>query len=245
MSQGCGTTNDITKDWSVERLYQEAKSEVENRGYEKAIGYYEKLESRAIGTPLGQQAQIEKAYAQYKYGALAEANFTLDRFMRLHPASPLIDYALYLRGIVNFNGDLGFLSSITGQKLDDRDQKASKESYATFEQLVTRFPNSKYAPDARERMAYIYNTLASYEIHVARYYASRGAYLAAINRAQTVLTEYPKAPAIEQALGILIESYDALGNTKLRDDAKRVMEKNFPQNKLVSNSAQSAPAQKR
>jgi tetratricopeptide (TPR) repeat protein len=142
---GCGNLNDITKDWTVEKIYQEAKDEMNNGGFDKAAGYFEKLEARAIGTPLGQQAQIEKAYAQYKGGLKAEAMVTLDRFMRLHPASPLYDYALYLRGLVNFNGDLGFLSSFTGQQLDDRDQKASKEAYASFQQLVTRFPDSKYS----------------------------------------------------------------------------------------------------
>ncbi len=231
--QGCGNLNDITKDWSLEKLYQEAKDEVNNGGYDKAVGYFEKLETRAIGTPLGQQAQVEKAYAQYKGGLHAEALVTLDRFVRLHPASPLVDYALYLRGLVNFNGDLGFLSSFTGQQLDDRDQKASKEAYATFKQLTTRFPQSKYTPDALARMAYILNTLAAYELHVARYYASRGAHLAAANRAQTAIADYPNTVVMEEALTVLIQAYDALGSTELRDDAKRVMAKNFPKNRLA------------
>jgi outer membrane protein assembly factor BamD len=230
--QGCGNLADITKDWSMDKLYQEAKDELNNGGYDKAIGLFEKLETRAIGTPLGQQAQIEKAFAQYKTGAPAEAMATLDRFMRLHPASPLIDYALYLRGLVNFNGDLGFLSGFTGQSLDDRDQKASKEAYATFAELARRFPDSKYTPDAKLRMAYILNTLAAYEVHVARYYASQGAHLAAINRAQLALSDYPNSPMSEEALAILITAYNALDSTQLRDDTKRVMQLNFPQNKL-------------
>jgi outer membrane protein assembly factor BamD len=230
--QGCGNLTDITKDWSVDKIYQEAKDELNNGGYDKSITYFEKLETRAIGTPLGQQAQVEKAYAQYKTGNHAEAIATLDRFTRLHPASPLVDYALYLRGLVNFNGDLGFLSGFTGQNLDDRDQKASKESYATFAELTRRFPDSKYSPDAKLRMAYILNTLAAYEVHVARYYASRGAHLAAANRAQLALSDYPNSPMSEEALGILIQAYDALGSTQLRDDAKRVMSVNFPKNKL-------------
>lgn len=232
---------DITKDWSLDKLYQEAKDEMSNGGFDKAIGLFEKLETRAIGTPLGQQAQVEKAYAQYKTGSHAEAIATLDRFTRLHPASPLVDYALYLRGLANFNGDLGFLSGFTGQTLDDRDQKASKESYASFNELTRRFPDSKYTPDAKLRMAYILNTLAAYEVHVARYYASRGAHLAAANRAQLALTDYPNSPMSEQALGILISSYDALGSTQLRDAAKRVMGLNFPKNKLGIQAA-SAPA---
>jgi outer membrane protein assembly factor BamD len=244
--QGCGNLADITKDWSVDKLYQEAKDELNNGGYDKAIDLFEKLEARAIGTPLGQQAQVEKAYAQYKTGSPAEAMATIDRFMRLHPASPLADYALYLRGLINFNGDLGFLSGFTGQNLDDRDQKASKESYATFAELTRRFPDSRYTPDAKLRMAYILNTLAAYEVHVARYYASRGAYLASANRAQIALTEYPNSPMSEEALALLISAYDNLGSAQLRDDAKRVMGLNFPKNKLGTPASTTAgnPAQK-
>ncbi|MDI9333893.1 MAG: outer membrane protein assembly factor BamD [Cytophagales bacterium] len=240
--QGCGNLADATKGWTVDKIYQEAKDELNNGAYDKAIGLFEKLEIRAIGTPLSQQAQLEKAYAQYKTGSAAEALVTIDRFMRLHPASPLIDYALYLRGLVNFNGDLGFLSRFTGFSLEDRDQKASKESYATFAELVSRFPNSKYTPDAQARMAYILNTLAMYEIHVARYYMSRKAYLAAANRAQVSLSEYPQSPAREEALSILITAYDALDLSQLRDDAKRVMGINFPKNKLGTPSSSATPS---
>lgn len=238
--QACGNLQDITKDWTLDKLYQEGKDEMNNGGYEKAIGYFEKLETRAIGTPLGQQAQIEKAYAQYKAGQQAEALVTLDRLMRLHPASPIVDYALYLRGLVNFNSDLGFLGGFTGQSLADRDQKAAKESYSSFRQLVTRFPQSKYAADAQARMDYILNTLAGYELNVARYYASRGAYVAAVNRAQMVLTQYPNAPVTEEALTILIHAYDALGYADLGNDARRVMARNFPQNKLGASKPASA-----
>lgn len=228
-----GISNDVTSTWTNEKLYAEAKDEFSNGGFDKAIGLYEKLETRAIGTPLAQQAQIEKAFAQYKAGEQAQAQITLDRFMRLHPASPLIDYALYLKGLTNFNDNLGFLSGFTGQNLTDRDQKASKESYASFNELVTRFPSSKYTADAQLRMVYILNTLAAYEIHVARYYMNRGAYLAAANRAQTAIQEYPNAPLVEEALEILIRAYDALGIMQLRDDAKRVMAASFPKNKLA------------
>ncbi len=232
LAQACSNLDDVTKDWPLEKLQQEAKESIDNGAYDKAIDYYEKLEVRALGTPLAQQAQIEKAYAQYKAGMQAEASVTLDRFMRLHPASPLIDYALYLRGLVNFNGDTGFLSNWTGQQLDDRDQKASKESYASFKELATRFPNSKYTADAKARMAYIMNTLAAYELSVARFYVRHNAHLAAANRAQMSLAEYPNAPTAEQALTLLINAYGALGSNQLRDDAKRVMGVNFPKNPL-------------
>jgi outer membrane protein assembly factor BamD len=183
---------------------------------------------------LAQQAQVDKAYAQYKSGETAQAIATLDRFMKLHPASPAMDYALYLKGLVNFNDDLGFLSAIARQDLAERDQKAAKESFEAFRELITRFPESRYAPDSRLRMTYIVNSLASYELHVARYYFSRGAYVAAINRAQIAISDYPEVPAGEEALFIIFRAYDALGMAQLRDDAKRVLEKNYPKSDFLT-----------
>lgn len=226
---GCSTIEeDKTATWSPNKIYAEAKAEADGGAYDRAIPLYEKLEGRAAGTPLAQQAQLERAYAHYKANEPAQAQATLDRFIKLHPASPALDYALYLKGIVNFNDNLGILSFVSRQDLSERDQKAAKESFESFRELVTRFPDSRYTPDARERMTYIVNSLAQYEVHVARYYYSRGAYVAAINRAQTAVAEYRDVPALEEALFILMRSYDALGMTQLRDDARRVMEKNYP-----------------
>jgi outer membrane protein assembly factor BamD len=227
---GCSSTpEDKTAGWSPNKIYAEAKDELNSGGYEKAVTLFEKLEGRAAGTPLAQQAQLDKAYAHYKSGELVQAIATLDRFMKLHPASPALDYALYLKGIINFNDDLGMFSAITRQDLAERDQKAAKESFESFKELVTRFPASRYAPDASLRMTYIVNSLAQYEVHVARYYFGRGAYIAAINRAQIVVSDYQGMPALEEALFIIVKSYDALGMTQLSDDAKRVLEKNYPQ----------------
>ncbi|MBA3056613.1 MAG: outer membrane protein assembly factor BamD [Gammaproteobacteria bacterium] len=232
---GCSSTpTDQTADWSPNKIYAEAKDELSSGGYDKAIVLFEKLEGRAAGTPLAQQAQLDKAYAQYKSGESAQALATLDRFMKLHPASPALDYALYLRGIINFNDDLGMFSAVTRQDLSERDQKASKESFESFKELVTRFPQSRYAPDASQRMTYIVNSLAQYEVHVARYYYARGAYVAAINRAQVAVTDYQGVPAVEEALFIIVKSYDALGMTQLRDDAQRVLVKNYPQTEYLS-----------
>ena len=228
------TPADPTAGWSPNRIYSEAKDEMNGGAFDKAIDLYEKLEGRAAGTPLAQQAQLEKAYAQYKNGEKAQAIATLDRFMKLHPASPALDYALYLKGIINFNDDLGLFSWISRQDLSERDQKAAKDSFEAFRELVTRFPDSKYAPDARQRMVYIVNALAQYEVHVARYYYKRGAYVAAINRAQAALAEYKDVPALEEALYILMQSYDALGMTQLRDDTRRVLEASFPQSIYLS-----------
>ena len=225
---GCSSTKeDPTANWTPDRIYTEARDEVQAGGFDKAVPLFEKLEGRAAGTPLAQQAQIEKAYAQYKAGEKEQAHATLDRFIRLHPASPAIDYALYLKGLVNFNDNLGMFAWLSRQDLSERDQKAAKDSYESFNELVTRFPQSRYAPDARQRMTYIINSLAQYEVHVARYYYSRGAYVAAIARAQTALADYQGVPATLEALDILINSYDKLGMNDLRDDAKRVRDNNY------------------
>ena len=232
---GCSSTPaDKTANWSPNRIYSEAKDEVDSGAYDKAVPLYEKLEGRAAGTPLAQQAQLDKAYAQYKAGDKPQAVATLDRFMKLHPASPAYDYALYLKGVINFNDELGLFSFMTRQDLSERDQKAAKESFESFKELVTRFPESRYTPDARLRMNYIVNSLAQYEVHVARYYYERGAYLAAVNRAQLALADYREVPALEEALYIMVMSYDKLGLTELRDDAKRVLTTNYPQSEYLT-----------
>ena len=219
---------DKTAGWSPNRIHAEAKDELNSGAWDKAIPLYETLEGRAAGTPLAQQAQLDKAYAQFKDGQKAEAIATLDRFMRLHPASPAIDYALYMKGVINFNDELGLFAFLSRQDLSERDQKAAKEAFESFNELVTRFPDSRYTPDARARMRYTVNALAQYEVHVARYYYQRGAYVAAVNRAQQAIADYRDAPALEEALYILTQAYDKLGMNDLRDDSKRVLDQNYP-----------------
>ena len=231
---GCADSNyDPTKDWSNEKLFSEAKDELAAGGYEKAIGLYEKLEGRAAGTALAQQAQLDKAWAQFKSNEPAQAVATLDRFIKLHPASPALDYALYLKGLVNFNDNLGFMSSLAKQDLAERDPKQAKESFEGFRELLVRFPNSKYSEDARLRMAFIKNSLARSDVHVARFYYDRGAYVAAINRAQTTVQEYRDVPAVEEALFIMVQSYNKLGLVQLRDDTQRVLENSYPNSTLL------------
>lgn len=237
---GCSSTPvDKTASMSPNKIYAEAKEEMGAGQWERAIPLLEKLEARAAGTPLAQQAQLDKAYAQYKSAESAQALATLERFMKLHPVSPAMDYAIYLRGIISFNDDLGLFAKFTRQDLSERDQKASKESFESFKELVERFPDSRYSADARERMNYIVTSLAQYEVHVARYYYRRGAYLAAVNRAQLAIADYREVPAIEEALFILYKSYDALGMDQLRDDAKRVLEKNYPQSEFLTKGGRS------
>ena len=235
---GCSSTPiDKTATMSPNKIYAEAKEEMAASQWERAVPLLEKLEARAAGTPLAQQAQLDKAYAQYKSAEPAQALATLERFMKLHPVSPALDYALYLKGMVSFNDDLGLFAKFTRQDLAERDQKASKESFEAFKELIDRFPDSRYSPDARQRMNYIVSSLAQYEVHVARYYYKRGAYLAAVNRAQLAVADYREVPAIEEALFIMYRSYDALGMVQLRDDARRVLEKNYPKSDFLQYGA--------
>ena len=218
-----------------ERLYADAKDDLNSGSYEQAIKKLERLEGRAAGTLLAQQATLDLAFAQWKTGERVQSVATLDRFIKLHPSSPALDYALYLKGVVNFNDSMGFLSSISRQNLSERDQQASRDSFQAFGQLVEQFPESKYSADARLRMDYIVNALAEYEVHVARYYFRRAAYLAAANRAQLAVRDYQRSPVIEEALFIMVASYDRLGLTDLRDDAQRVLKANFPNTRLTVN----------
>jgi outer membrane protein assembly factor BamD len=231
----CGSTpKDENTQQGAERLYAQAKEDMASGSYDSAIKSLEKVEGRAAGTLLAQQATLDLAYAYYKTGEKATALSTLDRFIKLHPSSPGLDYALYLKGLVNFNDNRGMLGSLAGQDMSERDQQASRDAYQAFKQLVDQFPESKYATDARPRMDYIVNALADYELHVARYYFRRGAYLAAANRAQNAVQEFQQAPATEEALYIMAQSYDRLGLDQLRDDADRVLKKNFPNSRFLA-----------
>lgn len=230
----CGSTpNDGDVQGSAEKLYADAKDDIASGNWDGATKLLERVEGRAGGTLLAQQAQLDLAYVYWKSGEKAQALSTLDRFIKLNPSSPGLDYAIYLRGLVNFNDNLGFLGSLSGQRLSERDQQASRDAYQSFRQLSEQFPESKYTPDARLRMDYIVNALADAEVHVARYYLRRGAWVAAANRAQQAMTGYPQTPAVEEALAIMSRAYDQLGLTQLRDDADRVLKTNFPQSRFI------------
>ncbi|MEF8729787.1 MAG: outer membrane protein assembly factor BamD [Accumulibacter sp.] len=228
---GCGLfpeSKDETIGWSANKLYSEAKEALNEGAYARAVKYFEKLESRYPYGRYAQQAQIDIAYAYWKDQEPASAIAACDRFIKLHPNHPNVDYVYYLKGLINFNEDLGMLGIVSNQDMTERDPKGARESFDAFRELVTRFPDSKYTPDAILRMKYLVNALASLELHVARYYMKRAAYLAAANRAQYAVLNYPNAPATEEALFIMVKAYDALGLTDLRDDAERIMRRNFP-----------------
>jgi outer membrane protein assembly factor BamD len=224
---------DETKGWPADKIYNEAKSYLSNGQYEQAIKYYEKLEARYPYGRYAQQAQLEMAYAYFKDQEPAQAITAAERFIKLHPNHPNVDYAYYLKGLANFNDNLGILGHVGDQDMTERDPKATRLAFDSFKELTARFPDSRYTPDAIARMGYLVNALASHEIHVARYYMRRGAYVAAANRAQFTLKTYPRAPANEEGLVILVQAYDALDLTELRDDAERVMKKNFPESKYL------------
>ena len=232
---GCSShPKDPTAGWTPEKLFAEAKSEAEDGNYDKAAKLYEQVEGRGAGTLLSQQALLERAFVLYRTGEKAQALSTVERFVKLYSTSPAIDYGLYLKGLINFNDDLGFLGNLSKQDMSERDQQASRDAYLSFKQLVEQHPDSRYTPDARQRMDYIANALASYEVHVARYYYRRGAYVAAANRAQQTVQDFQNSPSTEEALSILVRSYDRMGLDQLRDDAERVMRTNYPKSALLS-----------
>ena len=239
----CGTTpKDETAGMSTDKLYSEAREEANAGGYERAIKLYERLEGRASGTLLGQQAQLERAYLLNKTNDKPQALAVVERFMKMHPTSPALDYALYLQGLIHFNDNLGLFGRLARQDWSERDQQASRDAFLAFRQLTEQFPQSRYSDDARVRMDYIVNTLAAYELHVARYYFRRGAYVAAANRAQQAVQEFQQSPSTEEALSIMARCYERLGLTQLRDDALRVLRKNYPDSRFIAQIPNAAAA---
>ncbi len=230
---GSDGNKDDTDIWSEAKLYSEATDKLNDADFAKCGKYFEKLEARFPFGPYSQQAQINAAYCYWKAQEQTQALVAIDRFIKLHQGSPSLDYAYYLKGLITFNDDLGWLGKFTGQDLSERDPKAAKEAFESFKVVVERFPNSKYAPDALDRMRYIVNSLAEADVIVARYYYQRGAYLAAANRAQLVIRDYDRAPAVEEALYILTKSYEKLGMTQLSNDAARVFKLNFPDSQMM------------
>ncbi|KAF0813065.1 Outer membrane protein assembly factor BamD [Andreprevotia sp. IGB-42] len=228
---GCASEpkdKDETKGWPAEKLFSEAKAEQAAKSYTKSIELFEKLEARFPYGKYAQQAQLEIAYDQYKDQEPLLAQAAIDRFIKTNPAHPSMDYALYLKGLVSFNEVQGFGSAMFKQDMSERDPKAARESFEAFRQLVNRYPDSKYTGDATARMDYLIGALASYELHVSKYYYKRGAYLAAANRGKLLIETYPKTRQVEGGLGMMVISYDKLGLNDLRDDAKRVLLQNYP-----------------
>lgn len=209
-------------------MYGEAHDLMKDRDWQKAIQMLEKLEARYPYGRFAQQAQLDLAYCHYKYSERTAAIAAVDRFIKMHPNHEALDYAYYLKGLINFTEDQGLFAVLSDPDMAERDPRSAREAYAAFREVVTRFPDSRYAPDSAARMRYLLNALARHEVYVARYYMKRSAYLAAANRAQRAVQDYPTAPATEEALFIMIKAYDRLGLAELRDDTERVMRLNFP-----------------
>jgi outer membrane protein assembly factor BamD len=244
VAAGCNLlpeVKDETAGWSAERLYSTAHDEMMSGNYTRAIRLFETLEARFPYGRHAQQAVLEGAYAAYRSQETAQAVAAADRFIRQYPNHPSVDYAYYLKGLVHFREDQGLLGYLYETDLSERDPKAMKESFVAFKELAQKFPDSRYAEDAHARMRYLSNALGMYEVHVARYYFNRGAYLAAANRAQESLLAYPAVPANEDALDILVRSYDRLGMTQLAEDTRRILAKTYPQSRYLTASAQAKP----
>ena len=228
---GCGLLPDVvdeTTNLSAEGLYRLAHDAMVEGNYTRAVKLFETLEARFPYGRFAQQAILELAYASYRAGETATAIAAADRFIRTFPNNQNVDYAYYLKGLVHFREDQGLLGYVYELDLSEREPKGMREAFAAFKELVTKFPDSRYAQDSAERMVYLTNALARYEVHVARYYYNRGAYVAAINRAQAAIVGYPQTAASEGALDVLVNSYDKLGLVQLRDDSLEVLRRTFP-----------------
>ena len=238
--QGCGTLQELFSsdssssdedeyvNWTAEKFRTEAKAAVDAGNYDKGIKLYEALESRY---PFGEdsaQTQLDIAYAYFKNNDPDSAIAAADRFIKMNPRSPGVDYAYYLKGLVNYNRGIGFIDRFLPTDTSQRDPGTARDALKNFEELIRLFPQSKYVPDARLRMIALKNNLAMYEVHVARYYMKRKAYVAAANRASTVIEKYPRTPAIPYALLVLQEAYTKLDMLDLAQDATRVYELNYP-----------------
>lgn len=220
---------DQTEGWSANKLYSTAREALNAGDYERAIKLYEALEARYPLGRFAQQAQLETAYAYYKYDEADSALDAIDRFLRMNPGSEDADYALYLRGLVNFNRGSSIVDQIFPRSIADLDTVRQKESFQDFSHLLTRYPTSKYAPDARARIQHLRNSLAQAEVNVANYYMQRGAWLAAFNRAEYAIKHYEGSPAVIDALVIKVKAARQLGKPDLAADSLRVLELNFPQ----------------
>jgi len=219
---------DETKDWSANQLYTKAKQELASKNYEKAIDYFEKLEARYPFGHYAQQAQLEIAYAYYKYEEPDLAIAAADRFITIYPRHPNVDYAMYIKGLVNYNRGKTFIDRYLPQEPAERDTFSMRQSYDDFSQLVQHYPNSNYTKDAAQRMIFLRNNMAEYEIHVADYYMRRSAFIAAANRGKYVVENYQRTPSVDDALVIMIRAYRKLEAGDLADSAMRVLQLNYP-----------------
>ena len=226
---GCGPKEEIdpTADRSVEKLYLEARSELDDGNYLTAIEYYETLESRFPFGKHAMQAQIDVAYAYYKFDEPDSAITAIDRFIKLHPRHPSVDYAYYLKGLVNFERGGTILDAVSERDPSEFDKNLMLRAFNDFKLLTQRFPSSKYATDARKRMIYLRNELARSDYNVAAYYASRDAWVAVTGRTQFILRNYQGTSVIKPTLELQLKAYQILGLEQLAQDTQRIIDLNY------------------
>jgi outer membrane protein assembly factor BamD len=212
---------------SAERLYEMAKRASDNRNYRDAITYYEQLEARFPFSNSARQGQLDLMYAYYKNREPESAIDQADQFIRENPAHPRVDYAYYIKGLTQFERNPNFLERWFNADLSERPPIDARKSFQAFQTLLERYPNSEYAADSRQRMVFLRNRLANYEVHVAEYYLKRGAYVGAINRSKYAIENYDGAPQVRRALEIMAESYRRLGMTDLAETSERVLAENY------------------
>ena len=234
--QACSSVEgpELADDVSAAEIYKEAKDHLDSANYEDAIKLYEQIESRYPYGKYAQRAQLEIAYAYYKDNEPETAILSADRFIKLHPNHPNVDYAYYLKGLAAFDVNSSFFSSLFNQDEAERDPKAARQAFKYFATLVKRFPKSQYRNDSIKRMKLLRDNLSKYEVFVAKYYMKRNAYLAAVNRAKYVLEYYPKTKSVPDALALMVEGYRKLGLKDLEKDAMRVLQLNHPNHKATS-----------
>ncbi|MCG6935981.1 MAG: outer membrane protein assembly factor BamD [Proteobacteria bacterium] len=224
---------DETAGMTAEEIYAEAKQNLDNKDYEAAAKLYERLESRYPYGFYAEQAQLDVAYAYYKDNEPESAILAAERFIKLHPNHSRVDYAYYMRGLASYDSDQSLINKIFRQNPDERDPKSGRRAFAYFAELASRFPDSKYTPDAIQRMHNIRDGLADYEVFVIDYYMQRKAYVAVVNRAKFVLENYQGTPAIPNALGSMVKGYHNLGLDDLANDAWQVLKINFPKHEIT------------
>lgn len=233
---GCGGAlrGDALDTASQDELYERGTLAVQNNNFDRAERYLKRLTSRFPFGPVSEQAMLKLGYAQFRLEKYEEALATSNRFIKTYPTHPNVDYAYYLRGLINFDRNPGFINSIIRGDEALRDQSTSKQSFIDFAELLKRFPDSQYATDARQRMLYLRNNLATYELRVAQYYLRRGAYVGAVNRAKFVIETYQETPMAADALVVMVEGYTRLEQPQLADDALAVLKASAPQHPYLT-----------
>lgn len=232
---GCSKNRELLEDdRQAAELYESAHSSLAARDYGQAIILYKQLRNRFPFGRYAEQGQLDLAYAYHKAGEPENVSATVDRFIRTYPTHPNVDYAYYLRGLTYYEQNIGFLSRLFPERIASRDQSQSRQSFDGFSELLRRYPQSRYAPDARQRMVFLRNNLAQYELAVAEYYMRRKAYIAAISRAKYVLETYPNTISTSDALAVMADAYDKLELAELSLDAKAVLELNDPTHPYIT-----------